>query len=97
MLFFIYLVGLDDEGLVSVGRAQGSPSFMKQVFGAGWGKRVPGAPGQGQPVDPRYQITPELLDPLGTLGLGSARKVGKFFCSKLCLGNYRLSKEFSNS
>jgi len=48
---------------------------MKQVFGAGWGKRVPGAPGQGQPVDPRYQITPELLDPLGTLGLGSARKV----------------------
>ena len=89
---------MDDEGLVSVGRAQGSPSFMKQVFGAGWGKRVPGAPGQGQPVDPRYQITPELLDPLGTLGLGSARKVrNKNFLFKIMFRKYGLSKVFPKS
>ena len=55
---------MDEEGLVSVGRAQGSPSFMKSVFGTGWGKRVPGAGPQGQQVDPRYQINPDIFGPI---------------------------------
>ena len=45
------------------GRASGSPSFMKSVFGAGWGRRgtqvVAGQPA----LDPRFQISPEQLDP----------------------------------
>ena len=61
---FFYLIAVDEEGLVSVGRAQGSPSFMKSVFGTGWGKRVPGAGPQGQQVDPRYQINPDIFGPI---------------------------------
>ena len=43
----------------------GSPSLLKTVFGAGWGRRPPGAvpPGLQNPADPRYQLTSELLDP----------------------------------
>ena len=56
----------DDETLM--GRSSGSPSFMKSVFGTGWGRRptvgAGGGPGALQnPQDPRYHLSPELLDP----------------------------------
>ena len=54
----------DDETLMGGygGRVSGSPSFMKSVFGTGWGRRA--TPGANQnAVDPRFQITPEVLDP----------------------------------
>ena len=52
--------GEDDETLM--GRASGSPSLMKSVFGAGWGRRTtPGAQQSG--LDSRFQFAPELLDP----------------------------------
>ena len=63
----IPFLGADnDEGLVSSGRAQGSPSFMKSVFGTGWGKRAPGIGPQGQSisVDPRYSIDPGIFGPI---------------------------------
>ena len=44
-------------------RASGSPSFMKSVFGAGWGRRAASGSQSQPPVDPRFTITPELLDP----------------------------------
>ena len=51
---------------MSSGRAQGSPSFMKSVFGTGWGKRAPGIGPQGQSisVDPRYSIDPGIFGPI---------------------------------
>ena len=51
---------------MSSGRAQGSPSFMKSVFGTGWGKRAPGIGPQGQSisVDPRYSIDPRIFGPI---------------------------------
>ena len=60
-------IGADnDQGLVSSGRAQGSPSFMKSVFGTGWGKTAPGIGPQGQSisVDPRYSIDPGIFGPI---------------------------------
>ena len=51
----------EDETLMG---GYGGQSFMKSVFGTGWGRRgTPGATGIGNQIDPRYQITPELLDP----------------------------------
>ena len=55
----------DDETLMGgFGGAghSGSPSLLKTVFGAGWGRRPPGAvpPGLQNPADPRYQLTSEL-------------------------------------
>ena len=62
----------DDETLMG-GRASGSPSFMKSVFGAGWGRRGTQGLPSGQPgLDPRFQITPEQLDPY----LRGAKQVG---------------------
>ena len=63
---FLFLGADNDEGLVSSGRAQGSPSFMKSVFGTGWGKRAPGIGPQGQSisVDPRYSIDPGIFGPI---------------------------------
>lgn len=44
------------------GRSGSPNTFMKSVFGTGWGRRsTPGIVGQQQ--DPKYQITPESLDP----------------------------------
>ena len=66
----------NDEGLVSSGRAQGSPSFMKSVFGTGWGKRAPGIGPQGQSisVDPRYSIDPGIFGPI-VQGAKQVRKI----------------------
>ena len=56
--------GNEDGETLMGGRASGSPSFMKSVFGAGWGRRGTQVVGAGQPtLDPRFQISPEQLDP----------------------------------
>ena len=64
-IFFAGTRGTEDGETLMGGRASGSPSFMKSVFGAGWGRRgtqgLP--PGQPGPIDPRFQISPEQLDP----------------------------------
>ena len=56
----------DEDGNVAMGRASGSPSFMKSVFGAGWGRRAPGGIGAPQPQginDPRFRMSTPELDP----------------------------------
>ena len=68
----------EDETLMGGygGRQSGSPSLLKTVFGAGWGRRPPGNVPSGlhNPADPRYQQNQELIDPF----LRGAKQVSSF-------------------
>lgn len=71
---------------MSSGRAQGSPSFMKSVFGTGWGKRAPGIGPQGQSisVDPRYSIDPGIFGPI-VQGAKQVRQFVSYIKLPLCI------------
>ena len=74
----------EDETLMGGfgGGHSGSPSLLKTVFGAGRGRRPVGSalpPGVPNPADPRYQLTPELLDPF----LRGAKQVSHLIVYKM--------------
>ncbi len=80
--------GSNEDGNVQYGRASGSPSFMKSVFGAGWGRRTPGGIGAPQPPgmgDPRFRMSTPEMDPF----LRGAKQVRKIkFSGLFCLTIY---------